>query len=216
MTANWRISLKIGLLLGACCVAILAQRSAPRTAAPSRTKPATSGLSAFQNAVLQDLERQTKEVKIYNPAYYAGGEPPKHIGVCTDVVLRSYRSAGIDLAKRINADIRQRPARYRLSKRDPGIDHRRCKNRVVYFAKYALSLPVAKKDADWLPGDIVFWDTAQNGNIDHVGVVSNHKSAEGTPSFVHHWPQRPVEAAENIYRFRIVRHFRWKPSNLKP
>ena len=52
------------------------------------------------------MERTEHEV-VYDGAYrgiaYPGGDVPDHIGVCTDVVIRSYRKLGIDV-KQIDAD----------------------------------------------------------------------------------------------------------------
>lgn len=37
---------------------------------------------------------------------YPGGDVPKDIGVCTDVIIRSYRKIGIDLQELVNLDMK--------------------------------------------------------------------------------------------------------------
>src|SRR5262245_54931691 len=54
-------------------------------------------LSPFQRAVVGDLERQVRAGIRYQDGYFEGGEPPATVGVCTDVVIRSFRTAGVDL-----------------------------------------------------------------------------------------------------------------------
>ncbi|MCI5163024.1 MAG: DUF1287 domain-containing protein, partial [Candidatus Electrothrix sp. AX5] len=55
------------------------------------------------------IERTTHQVT-YNGSYrkivYPGGDVPDNMGVCTDVVIRSYRKIGIDLQKEVHEDMR--------------------------------------------------------------------------------------------------------------
>ena len=41
--------------------------------------------------------------RLYDPAYvqlaYPGGDPPPDRGVCSDVVVRAFRRAGVDLVR---------------------------------------------------------------------------------------------------------------------
>ena len=43
---------------------------------------------------------------------YPGGDVPRTMGVCTDVIVRALRNAGIDLQKEVHQDIVQRPLAY--------------------------------------------------------------------------------------------------------
>ena len=57
------------------------------------------------------LHRTTQTVR-YDPAYvalkYPGGDVPEDTGVCTDVVIRTYRAAlGIDLQKLVHEDMKR-------------------------------------------------------------------------------------------------------------
>ena len=52
---------------------------------------------------------RTQHTIEYNGAYYTidypGGDVPANLGVCTDVLIRSYRSVGVDLQKEVHEDM---------------------------------------------------------------------------------------------------------------
>jgi uncharacterized protein YijF (DUF1287 family) len=202
----------VGLGVGA---AIIWQRFGPRQTGfhpvshPAALVPAVR-LSSFQRAVVQDLARQKRVVTRYRDGYYTGGDPPPNIGVCTDVVIRAFRGAGVDLQRAVTTDIRARPDAYRISRPDPNIDHRRCRNLVCYFRAYAVALPTSGAQADWQPGDIVFWDISGHGKPEHVGMIGNGRDADGNPTVVHHWPGCPVAETDGLYGWTVRYHFRWK------
>jgi len=72
---------------------------------------------------------------------FHGGGGGDNIGVCTDVVIRSYRKLGIDLQECANADMlkgfNQYPnlPKWDRIKPDSNIDHRRALNLRVFFTK---------------------------------------------------------------------------------
>ena len=86
------------------------------------------------------LERTRHRVS-YDGSYfriaYPNGDVPAHLGVCTDVVIRSYRTLGIDLQQAVHEDMTRHfdayPSRriWGLTRPDPNIDHRR-----VQFASF--------------------------------------------------------------------------------
>jgi len=166
-------------------------------------------LTTFQQAVLKELEREVKAGIRYEDGYNVGGDPPAEIGVCTDVVIRSFRAAGVDLRTAVAEDIRAHRNMYRVNRLDPNIDHRRCRNLAVFFKNRTHSLPVSGDAADWQPGDIVFWDTYGDGRIDHVGIVAAGRDSQGNPTVIHHWPGLPVSETDGLYRFTVKGHFRW-------
>jgi uncharacterized protein YijF (DUF1287 family) len=170
-------------------------------------------LTGFQQLVMTDLDRQCASNIVYQDGYFSGGEPPPKIGVCTDVVIRSYRAAGVDLQSQVAADIRSHPKLYHIDKPDPNIDHRRCRNLTIFFKRHALTLPASGPNADWKPGDIVFWDTAGDGHVDHVGVIANHLDTNGAPTVTHHWPGQIVSEMDWLYRLPTLSHYRWKAND---
>jgi len=119
------------------------------------------------------------------------------------------RSAGMDLQSAVFEDISSDISAYGISKPDRNIDHRRCRNLIVFFRRKAMELP-SGTEADWQAGDIVFWSTRGDGRADHVGMISDSMDANGTHAIIHHWPGLPVCETEGLYRFPIAGHFRWR------
>jgi len=168
-------------------------------------------LAPFPRQLMKNLQAQIDAVIRYRDGYYEGGDPPDEIGVCTDVVIRAFRSAGIDLQREVALDIQTNRNAYRIDRPDPNIDHRRCRNLIVYFRRHAQELSVGNnRIQDWQPGDIVFWDARGDGGVNHVGIVGNRLDADGNPSIIHHWPGMEVEETDGLFRFPVKGHFRWK------
>lgn len=202
----------VGTAVIVCAVTALhytRRRSVFMPVAPTTPLMAPERLSSFQRALLQDLDRQVRANIRYQDGYFQGGDPPPNVGVCTDVVIRSFRAAGIDLHRQVAEDIRRHSREYGIARPDPNIDHRRCRNLSRFFRRYALSLPVSGPQADWQPGDIVFWDTARNGKCDHVGMIANGRDEEGNPTVIQHWGGLHVAQTDGLFHFPIRYHFRW-------
>jgi len=137
----------------------------------------------------------------YKSAYvtlpYPGGDIPRTMGVCTDVVVRAMRNAGIDLQKEVHEDIVRRSRVYPwVDRPDTSIDHRRVRNMIPLFEFRFEARPVqpAPTDADpsgwadWKPGDIVFLDTfPDRAGIEHVGVVSDRSTPDRRPLIINNW-----------------------------
>ena len=130
----------------------------------------------------------------YDPRYvkigYPWGDVPETTGVCTDVVIRSYRTLGIDLQSLVHDDMRLAfnayPSRriYGLRKADPNIDHRRVVNLEAFFERSGASIPVGSSPDDFQPGDILTWRLS--GTEPHIGiVVSDRDPRTGYPLVVH-------------------------------
>lgn len=115
----------------------------------------------------------------YDPAYvaleYPGGDVPEKTGVCSDVVVRAFRKAGVDLQKEVHEDMKaaraQYPNKWGSAGTDKNIDHRRVLNLMKYFERKGKSLSISDDAADYQPGDIVAWELS-NG-VDHIGIVTN-------------------------------------------
>lgn len=166
-------------------------------------------MTPFQRAVIASLEHQTAANTVYDSSYYRGGVPPANIGVCSDVAIRAFAAAGIDLKREVTADIQAHQRLYPLSHPDPNIDHRRCRNLVVYFRRHAKELPTSPAKAHWKPGDIVFWSTGGKSYLDHIGIIGNHIGASGNPTVVQHLPGAYVNETDTLYQFQVLHHFRW-------
>ena len=88
---------------------------------------------------------------------YPDGDVPINTGVCSDVVVRAFRKAGIDLQKEVHEDMARGwdayPKKWGLSGPDSNIDHRRVPNLMTYFTRQGKSIPITDEPNDYLPGD---------------------------------------------------------------
>lgn len=145
---------------------------------------------------------------------YPGGDVPANIGVCTDVIIRSYRAAyGFDFQKAVHEDMRADFAAYPkiwgLSRPDRNIDHRRVPNLETFLTRQGARLPISEHPQDYQPGDVVSWRLPRN--LPHIGIVSARRSVNGTPLIIHNVGAGPVE--DNIlFAHRITGHFRYHPA----
>ena len=153
---------------------------------------------------------------MYDPSYfsidYPNGDVPSDKGVCTDVIIRAYRFAGIDLQKEVHEDMVENysfyPDSWELTRPDKNIDHRRVRNLMKFFERKGISKSVTNNAVEYLPGDIVTWDLGSG--IDHIGIVINKKSVDGfRPLVVHNIGNGP-EISDCLFQFRITGHYRYR------
>jgi len=168
---------------------------------------------ALVSAAQDRLEHNVRYDGRYIKLGYPGGDVPANIGVCTDVVIRSYRAAyGFDFQKAVHEDMRANfsayPKNWGLSHTDRNIDHRRVPNLEAYLKRQGASLGVSQKAEDFQPGDIVSWRLG--GGLPHIGIVSDRKAQDGTPLIIHNVGAGPQE--ENVlFAYKMTGHFRFIP-----
>ncbi|MEM8816749.1 MAG: DUF1287 domain-containing protein [Pseudomonadota bacterium] len=164
------------------------------------------------------LERTNHSVE-YDGAYlsipYPGGDVPADKGVCTDVLIRSYRKLDIDLQRAVHEDMAANfdayPSRriWGLSRPDTNIDHRRVPNLQTFFERNGEKLPATGDARDYLPGDLVTWMLP--GNTPHIGIVTDRRSADGqTPLVVHNIGAGP-KLEDMLFAYDITGHYRYAP-----
>ena len=157
----------------------------------------------------------TKQKVIYDPSYfvlkYPNGDVPADKGVCTDVIIRSYRKLGIDLQKHVHEDMTENfklyPKSWGLKKPDKNIDHRRVPNLMVYFKRYGKEIKISDNPNDFLPGDIVCW--MLEGNLTHIGIVSNKKSNDGKRNLIVHNIGSGQVIEDCLFNFKMIGHYRY-------
>jgi uncharacterized protein len=165
--------------------------------------------------LLDNANRQTQQTNSYDPAYvaiaYPNGDVAIETGVCTDVVIRGFRGAGVDLQQVVHEDMlghfSQYPNEWGLSSPDPNIDHRRVPNLMRFFERQGKSLPVTRNPADYLPGDVVTWDLGE-GNW-HTGLVSNLKSRLTGRSLIIHNVGQGARQQDVLFTWPILGHYRY-------
>lgn len=147
---------------------------------------------------------------------YPLGDVPDNIGVCTDVVIRSYRALGVDLQQILHEDIRRNFSKYPSKKRwglrkpDTNIDHRRVYNLQVFFERKGESIPITRNPRDFRPGDLVTWQVGPK--LPHIGVVLNMLSNKD-PSrhlIAHNIGAGPV-IDDMLFEYKITGHYRYQP-----
>ena len=157
------------------------------------------------------LFRTTQKVR-YDPKYvvieYPNGDVPADTGVCTDVVIRTYRALGIDLQKLVHEDMRRNfsayPKNWGLKRPDKNIDHRRVPNLQRFFKRKSCEIKLDGKNK-FLPGDLVAWDLTGNG-LWHIGVVV------GKDQFVHNIGAGPkLDKGIKNPGWKLVGHYRFHP-----
>ena len=183
------------------------------------------GITALGNVksddVVASLIKAAKERTLHDVTYdgsyfsiaYPNGDVPQNIGVCTDVVIRSYREVGVDLQLKVHEDITENFDSY-PSKRiwglkgpDKNIDHRRVPNLQVFFEKFGVSLDVTSNVKDDLPGDLVTWMLP--GNLPHIGIIIDEKSMDkNRPLVVHNIGAGP-KINDMLFDYPITGHYRY-------
>lgn len=156
----------------------------------------------------------TKDAVVYDSRYYKisypNGDVPKGKGVCTDVVIRSYRRLGIDLQKEVHEDMKANftlyPKSWGLKRTDTNIDHRRVPNLQVFFTRKGKSLPVTNNPSDYKPGDVVTWMLPSN--LPHIGIVVN-RTAGNRYKVVHNVGYGQV-IDDCLFKYTITGHYRYK------
>ncbi len=165
------------------------------------------------NAAKEQTEHEVRYDGSYFSIPYPNGDVPSDIGVCTDVVIRSFRKVGVDLQKRVHEDMQANFKSYPskriwgLKKPDKNIDHRRVPNLRVFFSKYGESLDVTKNSEDYLPGDLVTWMLP--GNLPHIGIVVDMKSIGGEKPLVAHNIGKGPKINDMLFDYPITGHYRY-------
>ncbi len=179
----------------------------------------TAQTQPLEDAFIAAALERTKYHVTYDGSYfsisYPGGDVPAHIGVCTDVVIRSYRKVGIDLQKLVHEDMKKNFRLYPsnriwgLTRPDPNIDHRRVPNLQVFFERYGTRLFVSNRPEDYRPGDIVTWMLP--GNRPHIGIVAaSQKTSSNGPLIVHNIGLGP-RLEDMLFEYKITGHYRYLP-----
>lgn len=170
-------------------------------------------------ASLPELARRQIGVTVtYDPAYvaidYPGGDVAPDRGVCTDVVIRALRLKGLDLQKAVHEDMKVHfaayPKHWGLKRPDRNIDHRRVPNLQTYFKRQGWQIPHTDKAGDYQAGDIV--TCLIGGNLPHIMIVSDRKTAEGIPLIIHNIGGGTQEE-EGLFDYEQTGHYRL-PNNL--
>ena len=176
---------------------------------------------AFSQQLLDPLKisdsaiELTNKMVTYDGAYYSipypNGDVPDGIGVCTDVVIRTYRAVGLDLQKEVHEDMKANfklyPQLWNLKRPDKNIDHRRVPNLMKYFKRQGAEISITDNGKDYLPGDVVSWDLG--GGLTHIGVVVDKKSNDNKRFMIVHNIGGGQVLEDCLFNFTINGHYRF-------
>ena len=174
---------------------------------------------SFENEFVKSAIERTSFSVRYDGSYYSIGYPngdiPKNVGVCTDVVIRSYRKIGTDLQKLVHEDMTVNFDAYPsnriwgLNKPDKNIDHRRVPNLQSFFSRHGEVFPVSNNAGDYKPSNLVTWMLP--GNLPHIGIVTDQVSTKtGNPLIVHNIGNGP-QLEDILFKYKITGHYKYVP-----
>ena len=182
---------------------------------PSVARPlpanASSQLKQFVDAAIE----QSKVTTGYDPSWvkidYPNGDVPSETGVCSDVIVRAFRQAGIDLQKEVHEDMTRAwseyPRKWGASGTDTNIDHRRVLNLTTWFDRQGKSLPITNDRADYLPGDVVAWDLSEGH--EHIGILTNLSSEPDKHYLIVHNIGAGARVEDVLLAWKIIGHYRY-------
>ena len=158
--------------------------------------------------VVEVARAQVGKTRFYDSAYrsipYPNGDVPIVTGVCTDIVIRAYRHAGVDLQVLVHEDMKRNfsayPRTWGLRKPDPNIDHRRVPNLATFLRRNGAALPVTRRAADYKPGDIVTWRLSSG--VPHIGIVANGER-------VIHNIGNGAQEEDMLFDYELTGHYRF-------
>jgi uncharacterized protein YijF (DUF1287 family) len=151
--------------------------------------------------ILQGAKKQLKNPALYTKEAsqliklsYPMGDISEKEAVCTDIIIRALRSAGIDLQALVHEHVLLSPELYKnsIKKPDHNIDHRRTRNLQIYLTYNAINIfdeKIGIDKTDIKPGDIVILNTGiENGTIfDHIGIIGDEIDSNGRNKVINIW-----------------------------
>lgn len=172
-----------------------------------------------ETRVVKAAREQVGRTIRYDPGYqtldYPGGDVPMERGVCSDVVVRAFRSGlHLDLQRLLHEDMRQSfsdyPRLWGLKRPDRNIDHRRVPNLQTYFTRMGYALGISEDAKDYKPADLVTCIVPQN--LPHIMIVSDRTNRDGIPLIIHNIGAGTKEE-DRLFEFPLTGHYRIKVSH---
>jgi uncharacterized protein YijF (DUF1287 family) len=215
---NWLMILSVCLVLSV--VGCYTSQPAPQSAAvpptpASTVQPLPANTSPQLKQLVEAAIEQSQVTTGYDPAWvrieYPNGDVPANTGVCSDVIVRAFRKAGIDLQKEVHEDMTRAwseyPRKWGAQGPDTNIDHRRVLNLTTYFERQHKSLPITNERGDYLPGDVVAWELSDG--IEHIGIVTNLYSESDKHCLIVHNIGAGARLEDVLLAWKIIGHYRY-------
>jgi uncharacterized protein YijF (DUF1287 family) len=202
------------------------RRESPTQTAEALKSPAVASVTPVVKSLPVDASPELKQlidgaieqagVTVgYDPSYvaigYPNGDVPVETGVCSDVVVRAFRKAGLDLQREVHEDMVRAwsayPSEWGARRPDKNIDHRRVLNLMRYFERKGRSVPVTSERNDYQPGDIVSWNL--NTGVPHIGIVINHWSPDSNGYLIVHNIGAGAKIEDVLFNWKVTGHYRY-------
>ena len=158
----------------------------------------------------KEVQKKTKYKETYERLSFPNGDVNRDNGVCSDLIIRAFRNANIDLQKLLHEDRVAHPKAYpthiwKYKKPDRNIDHRRCQNLIVFFQRHSKKIN-KEKPSQRKPGDVIFFVRDGKKYPWHVGIVSD----VGKQTKMYHvFP--PIASEDKIADYGPIKGvFRWE------
>jgi len=209
--------LTLALMLVVAC-----QHPAARTRAPlkppeqqTEVRPLPANSSPALKRAIDGAIEQVGITTSYDPSYqklqYPNGDVPIETGVCSDVIVRAFRKADIDLQKDVHEDMKgsfsSYPTKWGLNGTDANIDHRRVPNLQTFFARKGKQVATTGSADTFMPGDVVTWDLG--GGVDHVGIVVNVWYKPSQRYLIVHNIGAGAQMEDVLFAWKITGHYRY-------
>ena len=209
--------LALALMLVVAC-----QRPAARTRTPlkppeqqTEVRPLPANSSPDLKRVIDGAIEQVGITTSYDPSYqklrYPNGDVPIETGVCSDVIVRAFRKAAVDLQKDVHEDMKgsfsSYPTKWGLNGTDANIDHRRVPNLQTFFARKGKQVATTGSADTFMPGDVVTWDLG--GGVDHVGIVVNVWYKPSQRYLIVHNIGAGAQMEDVLFAWKITGHYRY-------
>jgi uncharacterized protein YijF (DUF1287 family) len=163
------------------------------------------------SAAIERTRHQVRYDGSYRKIAYPLGDVPDQIGVCTDLVIRAYRAAGVDLQRLVHEDMAghfaEYPRLWGLTRPDPNIDHRRVPNLQRFLERNGQVLSLSQVADDYRAGELVTWMLP--GNRPHIGIVTDLRAPGSARPLIAHnigWGPR---LEDMLFEYRITGHYKY-------
>lgn len=191
------------------------KRATPTPTPTPVAKPLAPNASPELKQLIAAAVEQSKLTTGYDPSWvkidYPNGDVPIETGVCSDVVVRAFRKAGIDLQKDVHEDMTAAwaayPRKWGANGTDTNIDHRRVLNLTTLFERRGKSVPITTNRDDYLPGDIIAWELSSG--VEHIGIMTDLWSEPDRHCLVVHNIGAGARIEDVLLNWKIIGHYRY-------
>ncbi|MDP0492071.1 MAG: DUF1287 domain-containing protein [Verrucomicrobiota bacterium JB023] len=198
-----------------------AQQSQPNATNLERAISDLNQQGGFSSRLAAAALQRTKNPINYSVEYwnidFPGGDIPADKGKAEDVIIRAYRSLGVDLQLLVNDDMKANFTRYPyhlwgLERPDPNIDHRRAANLQRFFGRNGETLPISNLASDYNFGDLVFWNLPEGTT--HVGIVVPGPGELSEDKWIVHNNGSGPRWEDELFAYQVLGHFRYAPAEV--